>query len=36
MIRAFLFDLDGVFYVDDQLLPGANTGNANPLSFYYQ
>ena len=24
MIRAFLFDLDGVFYVDDQLLPGAN------------
>ncbi len=24
MIKAFLFDLDGVFYVDDQLLPGAN------------
>jgi HAD superfamily hydrolase (TIGR01458 family) len=24
VIRAFLFDLDGVFYVDDQLLPGAN------------
>jgi len=24
MIRAFLFDLDGVFYVDDQLLPEAN------------
>ena len=21
MIKAFLFDLDGVFYVDDQLLP---------------
>lgn len=25
MIRAFLFDLDGVFYVDDQLLPGAKS-----------
>lgn len=24
MIRAFLFDLDGVFYVDDQLFHGAN------------
>ena len=24
MIKAFLFDLDGVFYVDDQLIPGAN------------
>ena len=24
MIKAFLFDLDGVFYVDDQLLPDAN------------
>ena len=24
MIKAFLFDLDGVFYVDDQVLPGAN------------
>jgi len=24
MIKAFLFDLDGVFYQDDQLLPGAN------------
>jgi len=24
MIKAFLFDLDGVFYVDDQLLPRAN------------
>ena len=24
MIKAFLFDLDGVFYVEDQLLPGAN------------
>jgi len=24
VIKAFLFDLDGVFYVDDQLLPGAN------------
>ena len=25
MIKAFLFDLDGVFYEDNQLLPGANT-----------
>ena len=25
MIKAFLFDLDGVFYVDDQLIPGANS-----------
>ena len=24
MIKAFLFDLDGVFYQDEQLLPGAN------------
>jgi len=24
MIKAFLFDLDGVFYVDNKLLPGAN------------
>ena len=24
MIKAFLFDLDGVFYVDDNLIPGAN------------
>lgn len=24
MIKAFLFDLDGVFYLDEQLLPGAN------------
>ena len=24
MIKAFLFDLDGVFYQDNQLLPGAN------------
>ena len=24
MIKAFLFDLDGVFYVDNQIIPGVD------------
>ena len=24
MIKAFLFDLDGVFYIDNQIIPGAD------------